>query len=94
MKRNRDSTYWVKYSDGDEEKSVDAALIRRVAGQSSVAAAKPQSSRLSAADSGTDDRAKLLAVGDDIEADFKGMLCFTTLYMYKTAHMRTAVQVI
>jgi hypothetical protein len=74
MKRNRDSTYWVKYSDGDEEKSVDAALIRRVAGQA-VAPAKPQSSRMSAADSDTDDRAKLFAVGDEIEADFKGMCC-------------------
>jgi hypothetical protein len=93
MKRNRDNTYWVKYSDGDEEKSVDAALIRRVA---SVAAAKPQSSSRmsSAADSDTDDRAKLYAVGDDIEADFKGMLCtaLCVVYAYVTTCMLTALR--
>jgi predicted MarR family transcription regulator len=65
MKRNRDSTYHIRYSDNDEEKAVDAALIRRLAG-----AAASSSSKLK--DSGRAIAAVVFREGDKIEARYKG----------------------
>jgi Agenet domain len=68
MKRNRDGSYHIRYADGDEEKAVDAALIRRVAG----AAAASGSSSSKPKDSGRAAAAAVYREGDKIEARYKG----------------------
>ncbi|KAG5176716.1 hypothetical protein JKP88DRAFT_170998, partial [Tribonema minus] len=71
MRRNRDGTFFVRYVDGDEETSVEAALIRKVGSGGAPATALAKDSDRRRAGSDVEDR-RALAVGDEVEANFKG----------------------
>jgi Ca2+-binding EF-hand superfamily protein len=66
MKRNRDGTYFIRYSDGDEEPVVDASLIRRVAG----AASSKRTAAAAASDS--EAAAAVFKLGAVVEARYSG----------------------
>lgn len=73
-RKNRDGTYHLLYADGDEEKSVEKDLIRRVGkadDQDKKSTNRAGMSRAGDADAGSATSNKL-RVGDEIEARYKG----------------------
>jgi Ca2+-binding EF-hand superfamily protein len=69
MKRNRDGTYFIRYSDGDEEPAVDASHIRRVAGTVSK---RTITSSSTAAASDSEAAATVFKLGAAVEARYSG----------------------
>jgi EF hand/EF-hand domain pair len=69
MKRNRDGTYFIRYSDGDEEPAVDASLVRKVAGAAVKRTTATSNSTAAASDS---EAAVVFKLGAAVEARYSG----------------------
>lgn len=70
-RKNRDGTYYLRYSDGDEEKAVDKDLIRKAESVGSPAGSKSPSRRVvSGAASDTEQSRRAYRVGDKVEARY------------------------
>lgn len=76
QRKNRDGTYFLRYIDGDEERSVEKDLIRRIEPPSGDRAVQSRSRSpgrrvVSGAASDAESTVKTYLVGDEIEARYK-----------------------
>lgn len=76
QRKNRDGTYFLRYIDGDEERSVDKDLIRRIGPPSGDRVVQSRSRSpgrrvVSGAGSDAESTIKSYLVGDEIEARYK-----------------------
>ncbi|CAM9578665.1 unnamed protein product [Choristocarpus tenellus] len=71
QRKNRDGTYYLRYTDGDEERTVEKELIRRMKVERG-GSKSPARRVVSDANSDTDTLGKKLDIGDEVEARYKG----------------------